>query len=305
MQDLQKAKEKMYEAVIAFSAGKTTITSAVAAYAKTLTKLINKVAKIDETDAKAEIDIPSITAAKVELKKQVALQSEWVNSQIFEYADDEGIDITGYTNYTLSALSGLGDAELDDTARQIHTLATTHATGLVDYGIESADLTAFLQLIADYKTKVDAVPTAEAQSKAAHSDLVTLFEEGDKLVKKLKRVALKFRKTNETFYKELVNLTKFDKPKTTSTGVDGIITANGQPLEGVTVKTTVIKDDKAKEYEAISGADGKFSIDIPGSGGRTLFFSLAGKETKQVAVILVMGSREDIGTVTMSDESGS
>lgn len=285
----------------------TEINGAVPGFADEITVLGGQIDEINRLDQLASTDISGYTEDKKNARILLSDTFLYFANAIRIYATRVVPDeiLAGKATLTKSDIDGFETENLPNEAQVIYDLAAplvaATPNALLKWGITAAKLEVFQDAITDFRTKIDSPREAELENKGYRQQLVNTFDAADETVVSLKLMSIMLPDTLQISFE---NSYKLENVPTRQTGVDGIITANGQPLNGVTVKCTVTKDGKTKEYEAEYEADGKFKINIPGSGVRTLNFTRDGYQTLQREVTLVMGHRIDI-EVTMLSASGS
>ena len=286
----------------------TEINAAVPGFADEITVLSGQIDEINRLDQLANTDISGYTVDKEKARVLLSETLLYFANAIRIYATRTvpNATLAGKVKFTKSSIDSIDAEDLPNEAQNVYDLAAplvaATPNALLKWKITPEKLEAFQDAITDFRGKIDSPREAELENKGYREQMINTFDAADETVVALKLMSIMLPDNLQISFE---NAYRLDDAPTRHTGVDGIITANGQPLAGVLVKSLVTKNGKTKEYTATSEEDGSFKINIPGSGVRTLTFIAEGYQTLEKKVTLVMGDRLDIETVNMLPVSGS
>jgi hypothetical protein len=128
------------------------------------------------------------------------LSGQTGQAALVDWFEDEGKEAEAATiDLSLSTWQGLRDAELLAKAKLLHqklsAALATDATALADYGLDAADATLLAKETTDYETIIANPAAAISGRKALTAALRPKFREVARLLTKMDRIVLRFRKT--------------------------------------------------------------------------------------------------------------
>lgn len=201
MTDRQENKFSMYLATQAVLDNNNAVWAGTPAFVTAKGALDDAISGISKARQTQEKQTKGVTEDKSVAKEAAITKAVSVAAGTFAYASVTGNNtLKEQVNYSPTELRQSRDTILADRLRVIFNAASDNAAALVDYGIQAGDLTDLDALITAYEDVLEAPRTAIGERANATSELESLFdtadtilkEQLDKLVEIFKASALEF-----------------------------------------------------------------------------------------------------------------
>lgn len=251
MKQNQENKLSMYLVVQQVCAENNSVWNGVAACVTAIAELETKVNAIVSARQIQENDTKGISEDKINRREKMITKSMFVKGAVQAFATDtSNNELYKNVDYSVTEIKKVPDTIARDRALLIYNKANAIAASLSGYGITAAVLTGLQNSINDFTGIMASPRTAKSTSKAATLEISELFNEADVIVKKkLDKLMLQFKESNEAFYniylnaREIIDLGKGSKTIEVILNANEVKTINrvinGSKLKN-TGKTTLV-----------------------------------------------------------------
>lgn len=202
MNNRQENKLSMYNVVLKVLDKNSAQVGSVAALATGKSNFASAVQSVRKTNLIQEKTTKGKTEDKQDMKEALSDEAYTLAAAVQAYAATiNDNNLYELVHYSRSTLLGMEDERLPQVCTLILTTANEHATALVDFGVDAAQLTDFDTAIVEWDTESTEPRTAISERVAATGELPVLFAAADEILKKqLDKLMEKFRKLDPPFY---------------------------------------------------------------------------------------------------------
>lgn len=242
---------------------------------------------INAADTMRQHKLTAVTAGKLQFRNEIAHQALMVASAIVSYAAEKNDEeLKKAMTYNPSDLFYAQVNKLGAMVATIVETAKPLAATLKDYGITEEMFTAFARQAESFQERISHPVNTRAEHKTAGQQINEWLNQlRDILDKQLDGLMLQFKFSQPDFYKQYFNKRKLNNPARRKTRLEGLVTEkkSREPLGDVKV---VFKDP---ELNAVTTADGMFSLGMRPEKGVEVSFVKEGYATVTVTVDLLRG----------------
>lgn len=228
MKKTQENKLSMYLAVQKVCADNSSVWNGIVACTNAVTELQNKINEITAKRQIQEDNTKGITEDKTELRNKMVEKAMFVKGAIQAYATNTNNHaLYESVNYSASEIKRIADTIARDRALLIYNKGNSNLTSLSDYGVNAGVLSGLQSSINDFAGIMASPRTAKSISKAATLEISELINEADVIVKKkLDKLMLQFKESNEAFYNTYLNAREIIDLGKGSKTIEVILNAN-------------------------------------------------------------------------------
>lgn len=207
MKKTQENKLSMYLAVQKVCADNSSVWNGVVACVDAVTALQNKISEIVTIRQVQESDTTGIAQDKFSKRELMITNAMFVKGAIQAYATDtNNNELYKNVDYSVTEIKKAADTIARDRALLIYNKGNAIVSSLSGYGVNASVLSSLQSSINDFTGIMVSPRTAKTISKAATLEINELFGETDIILKKrLDKLMIQFKETNETFYNTYVN----------------------------------------------------------------------------------------------------
>ena len=200
----------------------------MAACVTAIAELETKVNAIVSARQIQENDTKGISEDKINRREKMITKSMFVKGAVQAFATDtSNNELYKSVDYSVTELKQIADTIARDRALLIYNKANTIAASLSGYGITAAILTGLQNSINDFTGIIPSPRNAKSTSKAATLEIRELINEADVIVKKkLDKLMLQFKESNEAFYNTYLNAREIIDLGKGSKTIEVILNAN-------------------------------------------------------------------------------
>lgn len=204
MTDRQENKFSMYLATQSVCDTHNSVWAGTPAFVTAKAAFDDVIDGISKARQKQEKETKGVTEDKGQAKEAAIVKAVSVAAATFAYASvTNNNTLKQLVNYSPTELRQSRDTILSDRLRVILNAANDHAAALVDYGIQSTDLTELDTLVTAYEDILGAPRTAIGERSTARQELEALFDTGDGILKEqLDKLMEIYRPTALAFYNQ-------------------------------------------------------------------------------------------------------
>lgn len=203
MTDLQQARLRSFKATLGVSVNHKAAWEKIPGLVKAFGALSDVVAQVDPTAPTQQgASSEPLSLVKKKTRNTLAQRSADAAALLLAYADEtEQTDLVAAADYSYDQLRRQQDAELLRLGKYLHTLATTHATALVDQGLEADELANLAASIEKFKGEMGTPQTAIAEGTAQTKARAGHFRTGMALYRnRLDKLMSRFKTRDKAFY---------------------------------------------------------------------------------------------------------
>ena len=262
MTNTQSNQLNMFRTVIKHATGTAAnlaITNTIPAFAAGIGALSVKVSAIQVTSGEQDLAISGVTTGKNELKEALAVVTFSVISPTKAYAVSiNDTTLEEQMNLSQTEIRDKHDNQIGQDAQTLHGIVTPLVPALAPYGISPAIMLSWQNAINAYQLVLANPRIAVVHRATLTGELVTLFAEANKILKKtLDPISISFKIPNPHYYEDYVKareIIDLGKGTTTVKGKCTLLSADGLPVYNVTVK--INEQDK----QTTTDVDGLFNL---------------------------------------------
>ena len=234
----------MYLVVQKVCAENTSVWNGVAACVTAIAELETKVNAIVAARQIQENDTKGIAEDKSKRREKMITKAMFVKGAVQAYATDTGNnELYKSVDYTVTEIRKAPDTIARDRALLIYNKANAIVTNLSSYGITAAILTGLQASINDFTEIIASPRTAKSTSKAATLEISELLKDADVIIKKkLDKLMLQFKESNETFYNTYINAREIIDLGKGSKTIEVILNANEVKTINRVINKSVLKN---------------------------------------------------------------
>lgn len=203
MKRIEENKLVMFKAVQAVLAKNQTAVDTLPALVSSQEAFAALNNNITETDR----ELGTVTVGKVASKENVekALTTALLSLKgaLASYArKTNNTELSLLVKFTKSSLKELGDTDLENIAKTVLEIVEANKAALVTYGVDQAEITGFIETVANFKSATAETKTSFSEKSGARVSLTELFKEGDAILKdELDNLMLRMQSKYPDFYK--------------------------------------------------------------------------------------------------------
>lgn len=241
MNNIQFNQLNMFRAVSKHAANSQEITDTILAFKNGIIALNVKITAIQTTSGEADLAITGVTTNKNQLQEALVQSTFSVISPVKAYAvllDPPDTTLEAQMDLSVTDLRRLNDDQIGQDAQTLLGIVNPLIPELDDVGITPAIITSWQGDITNYLNALANPRIAITHRASLTGELVTLFEEANKILKKvLDPISISFKAENPHYYTDYQKAREIiDRGKGT-TSVKGMCTGpDGEPIFNVTVK---------------------------------------------------------------------
>src|SRR3990172_6983440 len=262
MTNTQSNQLNMFRTVIKHATGTAAtlaITNTIPAFAAGIGALSVKVSAIQVTSGEQDLAITGVTTGKNELQEALVTVTYSVISHVKAYAVSiSNPTLEAQMNLSLTDLRRLNDDAIGQDAQTLLNLVTPLVPALAAYGITPAIMLSWQNAINAYQLVLANPRIAVVHRATLTGELVTLFSEANKILKKtLDPISISFKITNSHYYEDYLKareIIDLGKGTTTVKGKSTLLSADGEPVYNVTVKVN------EQDIQTTTDVDGLFNL---------------------------------------------
>lgn len=202
MNNTQRNKLNMYEAVLTTLNTHSAVWNNMAAMNETVADLTGLLAQIRGAGAQLADSTTGLTQVKAEKKKQMANQAVALASVAFAYAAKQKDQaLKSVLNYSFSKLYHETDNTSIDRCSAIYQRLLQLLPELRSYGVTETDLQNLQRVIEAFKQAIGDKGSIKSGSVVGNKTVVTLFAQTDELLKeRMDKLVLWYKDTHPTFF---------------------------------------------------------------------------------------------------------
>ncbi|WP_321426966.1 hypothetical protein [uncultured Acetobacteroides sp.] len=230
-------KQAMILTIIEFLNNNLDIASAIPNFTTVFTDLKNNAKEIQAIRHKQGASIKGLTAAKEEMRKQLATNTYDVICKVRAYAVTGGDKILEKeVYYTPSDFTRSKQSSIADKVKVVHARASEHLKELEPYGISEKTLADLKELSEMHAAAIPELRTYISSNKVLTSRLDALFEEASRILKVIDVLVDIVRLSHPIFYQAYRNNRKIVNTGggTLALKVRVVDAKSGESLKGVT-----------------------------------------------------------------------
>jgi hypothetical protein len=259
MDNIQFNQLNMFRTVSKHAANAQVITDTILAFKNGITALNVKITAIQTTSGEADLALTGVTTNKNQLQEALVQSTFSVISPVKAYAlllDPPDTTLEAQMDLSVTDLRRLNDDQIGQDAQTLLGIVNPLVAELDDVGITPAIIASWQADITNYLAALANPRIAITHRASLTGELVTLFEEANKIVKKvLDPISISFKSANPHYYSDYQKAREIiDRGKGT-THVKGICTGpDGEPIFNVTVKIN------EQDIETTTDVDGLYIL---------------------------------------------
>ncbi len=259
MDNIQFNQLNMFRTVSKHAANAQEITDTIVAFANGITALNVKITAIQTTSGEADLAITGVTANKNQLQEALVQSTFSVISPVKAHAlllDPPDTTLEAQMDLSVTELREKNDDQIGQDAQTLLGIVNPLVAELDDVGITPAIIASWQVDITNYLAALANPRIAITHRASLTGELVTLFEEANKIIKKvLDPISISFKAENPHYYTDYQKAREIiDRGKGT-THVKGTCTGpDGEPIFNVTVKIN------EQENETTTDVDGLYIL---------------------------------------------
>lgn len=259
MNNIQFNQLNMFRTVSKHAANAQAITDTIVAFKDGITALNVKITAIQTTSGEADLAITGVTTNKNQLQEALVQSTFSVISPVKGYAvllDPPDTTLEEQMDLSVSELREKNDDQIGQDAQALLDIVTPLVPELVAVGITPAIIASWQGDITNYLNALANPRIAITHRASLTGELVTLFKEANKILKKvLDPISISFKAGNPHYYSDYQKAREIiDRGKGT-THVKGICTGpDGEPIFNVTVKIN------EQDLETTTDVDGLYIL---------------------------------------------
>jgi len=203
MKRIEENKLVMFKAVQAVLAKNHTAVDTLPALVSSQDGFTTLINKITETDRELGTVTVGKVASKDKVEKALTAALLSLKGALASYArKTNNTELSLLVKFTKSSLKELGDTDLENTAKTVLEIVEANKAALVTYGVDEAEITAFNETVANFKSSTAETKTSFSEKSGARVSLTELFKEGDAILKdELDNLMLRMQSKYPDFYK--------------------------------------------------------------------------------------------------------
>jgi len=203
MKRIEENKLAMFKTVQAVLAKNQTAVATLPALVDSQKAFATLINNLTETDREFGTVTVGKVASRTKVEKALSAALMSLKGALAAYArKTNNIELSLLVKFTKSTLKALGDTELENRAKTVLEIVEANKAALAAYGVDEAEITAFNETVANFKSSTAETKTSFSEKSGARVSLTELFDEGDSILKEeLDNLMMRMETKYPDFYK--------------------------------------------------------------------------------------------------------